>query len=307
MPSPFISPLAQVFSKHLGSNSIIDPFTIVMEGARIGEECKVGSHCVIENNVIVGDRVTIQCGVQLWDGVTIEDDVFVGPNVSFTNYHFARSSKDAKTYLRTTVKKGASVGAGATLLPGITIGANAIVGAGSVVTSDVPPASVVVGNPARIVRYTDIVDRPTVSSVPSDMGDQPMIGGAKWISLRNIRDARGQLTVAQWDEHLPFDPVRIFFIHHVPSAKVRGGHAHRKCLQILVALTGSARVVIDDGNRRQEILLNQSSKAILIPAGIWATQYDYTTDCVLAVFASHGYEEADYIRDYDEFVEYCKR
>lgn len=306
--TPFIHPLSEVRSSRIGLGTRIWQYCVVLEEAVIGDDCNICAHCFIENDVIVGDRVTIKCGVQLWDGIRIEDDAFIGPNVSFSNDPYPKSRQHPKEYAKTFVKKGASIGAGATLLPGITIGANALVGAGSVVTSDVPPSSVVVGNPARIVRYVDALQQSDLRSIsPIGVTTETMVGGAQWISFRNIRDVRGQLTVVQWNEHLPFRPERVFFIHHVPNSKVRGGHAHRQCIQILVALTGCARVVVDDGGMRQEHLLNRSDKALLIPAGLWATQYDYTRDCVLAVFASHGYDESDYIRDYDEFLEYCQK
>ena len=103
----------------------------------------------------VGDRVTVKNGVQLWDGVTLEDDIFIGPNVTFTNDPFPRSGRRPAAYSRTLVKRGASIGANATILPGIVIGESALVAAGSVVTRDVPPGKLVMGNPARIVGDTE--------------------------------------------------------------------------------------------------------------------------------------------------------
>jgi acetyltransferase-like isoleucine patch superfamily enzyme len=125
---------------------------VILPGAVIGRDGNICSHCFIENKVVVGDRVTVKCGVQLWDGVTLEDDVFVGPNATFTNDLNPRSRNDAAKLLPTLVKKGASIGANATILPGLTIGEGAMVGAGAVVTKDVPPRTLVVGNPARVVR-----------------------------------------------------------------------------------------------------------------------------------------------------------
>ena len=125
---------------------------VILPGAVIGRDSNICSHCFIENKVVVGDHVTVKCGVQLWDGVTLEDGVFIGPNVTFTNDLHPRSRNAAATLLPTLVKKGASIGANATILPGITISEGAMVGAGSVVTTDVPPHTLVVGNPARFVR-----------------------------------------------------------------------------------------------------------------------------------------------------------
>ncbi len=148
----FIHPSADVQSKQIGEGTRIWQFVVVLPGAVIGRDGNICSHCFIENQVVVGDRVTVKCGVQLWDGVTLEDDVFVGPNATFTNDREPRSRNAGATLLPTLVKKGASIGANATILPGLTIGEGAVVGAGAVVTKDVPPRTLVVGNPARVVR-----------------------------------------------------------------------------------------------------------------------------------------------------------
>ena len=141
-----------VESKQVGNNTRIWAFSHILPGAQIGSDCNICDHVFIENAVLIGDRVTIKCGVQIWDGIHLEDDVMVGPNATFTNDLYPRSKKPFEL-LRTLVKKGASIGANATILCGITIGEGAMVGAGSVVLKDVPPHAVVVGNPARIIRY----------------------------------------------------------------------------------------------------------------------------------------------------------
>ena len=146
-----IHPLADVQSKNIGLGTRIWQFCVVLAGARIGNNCNICALVLIENDVLIGDNVTIKSGVQLWDGVRIEDNVFIGPNATFTNDAFPRS-KEPYQLLHTIVKAGATIGANATILPGLTIGENAMVGAGSVVTGDVPDGAVVVGNPARITR-----------------------------------------------------------------------------------------------------------------------------------------------------------
>jgi acetyltransferase-like isoleucine patch superfamily enzyme len=147
-----IHPSSDVQSKQIGEGTRVWQYVVILPGAVIGRDGNICSHCFIENNVVVGDRVTVKCGVQLWDGITLEDDVFVGPNATFTNDREPRSRNASATLLPTLVKKGASIGANATILPGLTIGEGAMVGAGAVVTKDVPPRTLVVGNPARIVR-----------------------------------------------------------------------------------------------------------------------------------------------------------
>ncbi|MBZ0106133.1 MAG: N-acetyltransferase [Sulfuricella denitrificans] len=136
----------------VGALTRVWAFVHILPGARIGGECNICDHVFIENDVIVGDRVTIKSGVQLWDGLRLEDDVFVGPNATFTNDRFPRSKQWPEAFLQTRVGRGASIGANATILPGVVIGERAMVGAGAVVTVDVPPDTVVVGNPARPVR-----------------------------------------------------------------------------------------------------------------------------------------------------------
>ncbi len=150
-----IHPLSDVKSQSIGESSNIWQFVIVLPKARIGENCNVCSHCFIENDVIIGNNVTIKNNVQIWDGITIEDDVFIGPNATFTNDVYPRSKVYSDAFPKTLVQKGASIGANATILPGITIGAGAMVGAGAVVTKDVPARALVVGNPAKVVRMLE--------------------------------------------------------------------------------------------------------------------------------------------------------
>src|ERR1700736_3377799 len=144
---------AIVETDRIGDGTRVWAFAHILPGARIGADCNICDHTFLENDVVVGDRVTVKCGVQLWDGVTLEDDVFVGPNATFTNDAFPRSGQHQETVSRTLVRRGASIGANATILPGITIGERAMVGSGSVVTRDVPPDAIVGGNPARIFGY----------------------------------------------------------------------------------------------------------------------------------------------------------
>lgn len=130
-------------------------FCVVLPNAKIGENCNICSHCFIENDVRIGHNVTIKCGVQVWDGITIEDDVQIGANVSFTNDKYPRAKNPNWKLERTLVRKGASIGAGSTILCGVTIGENAMIGIGSVVTHDVPAGEVWVGNPARFLKKVE--------------------------------------------------------------------------------------------------------------------------------------------------------
>lgn len=146
-----IHKLSDVQSNNVGVDTNIWQFCIVLPKAKIGDNCNICSHCLIENDVVIGNNVTIKSGVQVWDGIQIENDVFIGPNVTFTNDKAPRSKKYPEQFLKTVVKHNASVGANATILPGITIGEYAMIGAGAVVTKNVRPYTTVLGNPAREV------------------------------------------------------------------------------------------------------------------------------------------------------------
>jgi UDP-2-acetamido-3-amino-2,3-dideoxy-glucuronate N-acetyltransferase len=149
--APFVHPQALVETDDIGADTRVWAFAHVMRGARIGAACNICDHTYIEGGVVVGDRVTIKSGVYLWEGMVVEDDVFLGPQATFTNDRFPRSRQDW-TCEAIVIKQGATVGAGAVVLPGVTIGDRAMVGAGAVVTKDVERDAVVVGNPARVVR-----------------------------------------------------------------------------------------------------------------------------------------------------------
>jgi len=150
-----IHPTSDVQSIAIGEDTKIWQFCVVLEKARIGKNCNINSHVFIENDVIIGDNVTIKSGVQLWDGVEIQDNVFIGPNVTFTNDVNPRSKQYPEAFLRTTVRKGASIGANSTILPNIEIGEFALIGAGSVVTKKVLPQELVIGNPAKRIGWVN--------------------------------------------------------------------------------------------------------------------------------------------------------
>jgi UDP-2-acetamido-3-amino-2,3-dideoxy-glucuronate N-acetyltransferase len=304
MPAHFQHPQSLVETDAIGPGTRIWAFAHVLPGAVIGKDCNICDHVFIENRVRVGDRVTVKCGVQLWDGVTIEDDVFIGPNVTFTNDRFPRSRQHLADYPETLVRKGASIGANATILPGITIGQSAMIGAGAVVTRSVPPYAVVVGNPAQIQRYVSNGKERARSSTPATSGTDPEVEvlGVQLIRAPMVRDLRGNLIAREIGHGLPFAPERFFVISDVPTKEVRGEHAHRRCAQLLVCLAGAVVVVCDDGRARQEFVLDDRELGLYLPPMVWGTQYRYTKDAVLLVLASRVYEPEDYIRDYDEFM-----
>jgi UDP-2-acetamido-3-amino-2,3-dideoxy-glucuronate N-acetyltransferase len=304
MNQPLIHPLSDVQSAAIGAGTRVWQFVVVLPGAKIGQDCNICSHCLIENDVVVGDRVTVKSGVQLWDGLRVGDDVFIGPNASFTNDRFPRSQQKPEKFLVTTIHNGASIGAGAVILPGVVIGSKAMVAAGAVVTRSVPPNAVVVGNPAKIVGYVDAARSDVSAMAPA----KPEVGatatgvaGVKLHHMPRVADIRGSLTVGEFDRSIPFAAKRYFLVFDVPSVETRGEHAHRECHQFLICVRGSCAVVADDGTNRQEFLLDQPDVGLHLSPMVWGIQYKYSADAVLLVFASHYYDGADYIRDYSEF------
>ena len=303
-----IHPNALCETSTIGDGTRIWAFAHVLPGAQIGRDCNICDHVFIEGDVQVGDRTTIKCGVQLWNGVRLGDDVFVGPNATFTNDMFPRSRDYPDKFLETVVESKASIGANSTILPGVRIGSGAMIGAGAVITRSVPPNAIVVGNPARIVGYVsgtrgvestaDVV----VETVGEPSVSDTLVPGVRLHRMPRFYDIRGALSVGDFEKDLPFLPKRFFTVFDVPSEETRGEHAHRACHQFLICVHGSVRVLADDGVRREEFTLDAPNMGVHIPPMIWGTQYRYSRDAVLLVFASHSYEGDDYIRNYDEFV-----
>jgi acetyltransferase-like isoleucine patch superfamily enzyme len=299
-----VHPQALCESRTVGKRTRIWAFAHVLPGARIGDDCNICDHVFIENDVVVGNRVTLKCGVQLWDGLRVSDDVFVGPNVTFSNDKYPRSKHYLPEPLKTFVGTGASIGGGSAILPGLRIGARAIVGAGSVVTHDVPARAIVSGNPARIMGYVDTKRAAKIATLPSPAVGvaETSVGGVTVHRLRQATDLRGSLSVGDFLKDVPFAPKRYFMVFDVPGKDVRGEHAHRTCHQFLVAARGSLNVRIDDGVVSEEIVLDEPAMGLYVPPLVWTAQYKHSADAVLVVFASEYYDANDYIRDYDEFL-----
>jgi UDP-2-acetamido-3-amino-2,3-dideoxy-glucuronate N-acetyltransferase len=295
---------AIVETADVGEGTRIWAFAHILPGARMGRDCNISDHVFLENDVTLGDRVTIKCGVQLWDGVTVEDDVFIGPNATFTNDRFPRSKQYPERFQRTLIKKGASIGANATILPGLVIGERALIGAGAVLVHSAPANAILAGNPARITGYAGAQPEAVLPVQPGpESGAHPAaVSGVVLHRQPLVDDIRGLLSFGEVQRPVPFPIKRYFLVFGVPSEHTRGEHAHKTLHQFLIAVHGSCHVVADDGTCRQEFTLNSPALGLYVPPLVWTVQYKHTPDAVLLVLASEFYDASDYIRDYSEFL-----
>lgn len=250
------------------------------------------------------EKPTLGAGAFLAPDVEVEEHVAIGPHaVVLANTNPAGP--------RTLLRAESEVGANATVLPGVTLGIKSKVLPGSVVTRSVPPMAIVEGNPARIVGFRESGGEQRLRLVRPDSGQPAVrsssVQGVTLHDFRMVPDPRGNLSVGEFEREIPFKPKRYFVIFDVPNAETRGEHAHLRCEQFLVAVKGSVHVVADDGERREEFVLDQPNVGIYLPTLVWGVQYQYTQDAVLIVFASHYYDPKDYIRDYADFLTIVRR
>ena len=244
--------------------------------------------------VLPGD-LEIKSGAYLPAGVVLASGCRIGPNVAFVEG------------APIIVKRGVHIGANATILPGVTLAAHCVVRPGAVVGRSVPPGAIVEGNPAAITGYVDTQAGPAgvlhAPAAPSRSRTEALApSGVMLHHFPVIPDLRGNLTVGEFGREIPFTPLRWFMVFGVPSREVRGEHAHHTCHQFLLCLRGSCAVVADDGRQRVEVLLDAPQRGLYLPPMTWGIQYKYSADAMLMVFASHHYDAADYIREYDEFL-----
>ncbi len=290
---------AVVESDDIGVGTRIGALSHVSAGARLGDNTHLGAGVTIGAEVVTGENVTIGSGSHLHGRVLLQRDVVVGQGAIVG----ASPGSTFDPSVITVLEADCWVGAGSILFAGITVGHSAVIHPGSVIERPVPAFAIVAGSPARILGYREKFPEKlrTLRADRASKNSEIAVGGAQIITFRRYSDMRGLLAVGESGSELPFAPMRLFFVHGVPSREVRGEHAHRVCHQLLVAAHGACSVVIDDGDSRQEILLDDPAKALYIPPMVWATQYKYTADAVLMVLASHPYDPNDYIRSYAEF------
>ena len=264
------------------------------------KQANIAKDVIVPVSAKIADGVSIKAGTFLTEGMTVGSNVHIDCGVIFAG--------GGSTSTR--VAQNANIGAGAVIGPNVEIGWGARVLPGSVVLSSVPANAIVSGNPAQITGYTQGIlggnnqpqhvghcdDRKT--GITNKLG----VGDAALYLMPRISDLRGSLSVGELGSDFPFIPKRYFIVFDVPSEELRGEHAHRKCKQFLVCVKGSCRALLDDGTHRNEVILDRPDLGLYMPPMVWGTQYRYTRDAVLLVFASHTYDAADYIRTYDEFL-----
>lgn len=284
-----------------GEDTIISPYVLVSHNVKIGKECYIGPHCVIEEDVRISDKVEVGAGVHFCPRVKVSESVTIGANVCFT----ARAVDEKNEDEPTIVEVGAVIGDGAIIYNGISIGQFAKVSPGALLAKSVPPYSIVEGNPARIVGYVNTSNTAPLGLESKLSGEgiyRSGVNGVCFYSLPLINDIRGNLTVGEFERSIPFPVKRYFIVFDVPSVETRGEHAHYRCHQFLVCVKGSISVMVDDGASREVFLLGRPEQGLYLPPMTWGVQYKYSSDAVLLVFASDYYDEADYIRNYDDFL-----
>lgn len=297
---------SEVQTKYVGSGTTIWQNVVILSGARIGRNVNICAHCFIENDVTIGDNVTIKSGVYIWNGTTVNDNVFIGPNVTFTNDKYPRSKNINKKILKTLLHSGCSIGGGTTILPGIVIGKNSLIGAGSVVTKSIPPYAMAKGSPAKIYDYidNDVYKNKKKNSKKIDTIKKNKISNYYLKELKTFKDLRGELSVGNFTDNIPFYPKRYFFIYGVPSKIIRGEHAHLKCKQFIICITGKCIIEIDDSKSKKKISLDSPKVGCYLPPLTWSRLHSFSKNAVILTFASHAYDEKDYIRTYSEYVKY---
>lgn len=280
--------------------SFIHEKALVSKDAIIGENCVIEGNSVIGAGASIGDGCVISSGAYICPLACIGKNVKVGPNVVFAE------TGDFGANGKSRVMDGVIIGGGTVILP-VSVGCHSVVEAGSVVTKDVPPYAIVSGNPAVITGYVGTGEKYCDSSrnfIKSTEGCVHTRSGASLYALKTFSDIRGDLLPIEFKKCIPFRVKRVFFVYNVYTGSIRGEHAHKECHQFLVAVNGSLNVVCDNGKERDEFILDSPSVGLYIIPGVWGVQYSFSRDAVLAVFASHDYDDSDYIRNYFNFLEF---
>jgi carbonic anhydrase/acetyltransferase-like protein (isoleucine patch superfamily) len=256
---------------------------------------------MIHNTAKVAINALIKRGSYIGSNVII-CNADIGPNTVFIDCNIDET---------TQISDGVIIGGNSTICANVKIEQGALIKPGSVVTKSVPANAIVEGNPANIVGYTNTTYESF--TIESDIIQKQIIvekntttKGVSILASPVIKDIRGSLTVGNFLLDIPFKPNRYFIVYNVPSKEIRGEHAHLECEEFLICISGSCSILADDGKNKTEILLNSPNKGVYLPPMTWRVHYQYSSDAVLLVFASHLYDSNDYIRNYQDFIKEVK-
>jgi UDP-2-acetamido-3-amino-2,3-dideoxy-glucuronate N-acetyltransferase len=270
------------------------------------------STAVIENGAEVAGDANLGCFVQICPTASVGNNAVVaGLVIVPPNVHIGANSRIGAGVCFVTpvlgekptfIGDGATIGEHAIISAGVSIGDGAVIAPLTLIQRSIPAMAIVEGSPARIVGYVGASSNAIADNLSvNEPIQRSNVSGVKLHHMQCVADIRGNLTVGEFDRSIPFQPKRYFIVYDVPSMETRGEHAHRACHQFLICVRGSCAVVVDDGQCRQEFLLDRPDMGLHLPPMIWGIQYKYSADAVLLVYASHYYDSADYIRDYAEF------
>ena len=283
----------------------ISQLAVIRDGAILGKDVSLGDYVVVYPGARLDDGCTAEGFTQLWAGVHLQAGTRLGPGVTLE-----RSAVSEDHESSTTFGTNCNVGAGVIVHQGVSIGEGVVITPGSVVAQNLPPYAIASGSPARVIGYVEnlpiqgtLQQWPIHIEFPVDNAVTHIgVGEVTLHRCKLVRDPRGDLSVGEFPQDIPFDPKRFFLVFNVPSEKTRGEHAHHHCHQFLICVKGSCSVVVDDGLSRCEVKLDSPDLGIHLPPLTWGIQYKYSTDAVLLVFTSDYYDVSDYIRNYSDFV-----
>jgi len=286
--------LASCEADTVGDGSCVGPFVSIAPGCKLGQNCDIQAHVVMQANCALANGVSLAAGVKLAEGTQVGKNVQVGANTTI--------GSSLQGSLPVSIEDDVTVGENAIIPAGVTLGQAAVVKPGTVVNRSIPPKAIVEGNPAAIVGYIDTIKEEKTLQQKDYATESTEVSGVVLHKLPFIDDIRGNLSVGEFQQHIPFDVKRFFLVFDVPSAETRGEHAHKECHQFLLCVKGRVSFVADDGKSRQEFVLDKPYEGIHVPPMVWGIQYNYSEDAVLLVLASEHYDSDDYIRHYDEFL-----
>lgn len=286
-------------------SACVHPTSVVGADVTLAEGVTIGPNCFLDGHIRIGAGSHLVGGLTLLGDITIGANCRLEPGICLTG---SWNDDGGPGRHSLSIEDGVVIGAGTLITQGLTIGKGARIEAGTFLTRRVPAYAIVHGNPAIISGYVETSNSGKAKSAGAvQPPDQPgisqlSVAGVTLHRFTRIRDLRGDLSVGEFQRNVPFLPKRYFLVFDVPSAETRGEHAHKVCQQFMVCTHGSVAVLVDDGVRREEVVLDSPNLGLYVPPMIWGVQYKYSRDGVLLVFASDYYDPGDYIRDYDAFV-----